>query len=288
MSMSSIKATKKTTKKATTKVATTNAATTKIVTKKVVKKVKEPLPDDNEEAESEEVKNEFETWDELEKACKENDVDMAACIKRRKHLDSIKKTMFNKMKKEASKGKRKKRNPDGTVQNSGVTKKIGMPPKFLKFVTTSSKNGLFSGEIQQVIDEAEYTADSHIARNTITKIIYDYIKFSELYDTKDDGSYDKRTIIPDEAIKTLFAMKPDDELIFSTFQTFVSTLVKTAPAIEQEEAPAPAPAPKATKKVTTKVAKKKVAKKKIPEPEPEEEEWDEGEEEAEEEEGEWE
>jgi hypothetical protein len=252
--------------------------------KKVVKKTAEPIPDDNAEAESEEVKTEFETWDEVEKACKENEAEITICNKRRKQLDAIKKTMFTKMKKEAGKKMRKKRNPDGTVQNSGVTKKIGMPPKFLKFVNDGTENGLFSEEVQAVIDAAEYDEDSHIARNTITKIIYDYIKFSELYDTKENGEYDRKAIMPDKTIKTLFALKKGDVLIFDTFQTFVSTLAKTAPSIEPE-----VPV-KTGKKATTKKAVKKVAKKKAEPVVEEEEEWEEeeGEEEGEEEEYEYE
>ena len=263
----------------------TNKVAKKTITVKdtapIIKKAKEPLPDDNEEAEDEEIKTEFETWEEVEKACKENEAEMNVCNKRRKQLDSIKKTMYSKMKKEASKGRKKKRNADGTVQNSGVTKKIGMPPKFLKFVITNTEKQLFSEEIQAVINEAAYNIDSHIARNTITKIIYDYIKYNELYETDENGNYIKKAIVPDKAITTLFALKKDDQLMFNTFQTFVSTLVKTAPEIEPE-------VPVKAKKVVTKVAtkkvatKKKVVKKKVVEPEPEPE-YEEEEEEEEEE-----
>ena len=94
----------------------------------------------------------------------------------------------------------------------------------------------------------------------------------------ENGNYIKKAIVPDKAITTLFALKKDDQLIFSTFQTFVSTLVKTAPEIEPE-------VPVKAKKVVTKVAtkkvatKKKVVKKKVVEPEPEYEEEEEEEEE---------
>lgn len=283
MTMSSKKVTKKVAPKSVESVEDAIVTSTKKVTKKVAKSV-EPVPSETDAAEVVENKRRYETYTDALKARKELDVKVRELTVERKLIEKEMDTFYTKTERESKKGRRKKQNGTDTKRKSGVTKKIGMPPKFLTFINNGMKKKKFSEEKQEMITNKEYSKDSGIPRNEITTIIYDYIKHNELYQTNEDGTFNKKHMSPDEAVTTIFEMQDDEELTFQTFQTMVKRLVNTAPPFEEGHVDGNGE-PIQSKKVTKKVTKSaEVEEDDIEEEDGEEGEGEEGEEEEEEEE----
>ena len=233
----------------------------KKTTKKTTKVIaSEPEPEETEETEIVETKKKFETYKDAIVARKEIDVKIKELMKERATIEKEMDSLYAR----SNKGKRNKTGEGGAKRKSGVVKKIGMPPRFLKFLKTALKKNKFDEEGKKLIEEqGGYTAESGITRSMITKIIYNYIKHNELYQQKEDGTPDKKHMAPDEAITTLFELQEDEELKFETMQTMIKRLVETSPeytetATETEEAVVEEAPVKTAKKVSKKVSKKPV------------------------------
>ena len=65
------------------------------------------------------------------------------------------------------------------------------------------------------------TEDQELPRTVLTKMVYDYIKEHGL-----QTEADKRVIMPDQTLKTLFHLKEGDKLEFKNFQTYMARLYK--------------------------------------------------------------
>lgn len=264
------------------KVVVAESAPTKKVAKKVAKKVKDPVPDDTEASDVIENKKRFESYGDALKARKELDAKIKELTKDRITIEKEMDSIYNKTEKESRKGRRRKPGDPDKTRKSVFTNKIGMPPKFFKFLNDGVKKKKFSPEKLEFISNAGYTKESGIKRNDMMALIYDYIKVGNMYTLKEDGTYDKKNMVPDEAITIIFNMEEDEELTFNNFQTMLKRLVDTAPPFENADAvegnvEEEGDASKKTAKKTTKKTAKKV-------PEPEEEDEEEEEEEPEEDE----
>lgn len=67
-------------------------------------------------------------------------------------------------------------------------------------------------------------ANAELPRTEVTKQLYAKIKSLNLLDPSD-----KRKIVPDQALRTLFHMKPDEQIEFNTFQSFVTRIYSADP-----------------------------------------------------------
>jgi hypothetical protein len=65
-------------------------------------------------------------------------------------------------------------------------------------------------------------------------MIYYYIRSNQLYGNKEDGSLDKRTIIPDDAINKLLSIQKGETIGFNNFQSYVTRLYGSATVAETE------------------------------------------------------
>jgi len=87
-------------------------------------------------------------------------------------------------------------------------------------------------------------------RTELSGAIYDYVKAHSLYKpapSKESG-FDRKVIIPDVKLRTLFSLGPDATLDFSSINVNLATIYRRAKeADESGTAPAPAPAPVAPK-----------------------------------------
>jgi len=109
----------------------------------------------------------------------------------------------------------KKHNP------SGFNKETPVPESLVKFL------GLQSGVL--------------MPRTKVTSALYSYIKENGLQNhVGANGQVDKRTIVPDVKLRTLFGLGPNETIEFKTFQTHVSKLYNAEKG-KEEVAPAPAP-----------------------------------------------
>jgi chromatin remodeling complex protein RSC6 len=98
-------------------------------------------------------------------------------------------------------------------------------------------------------------------RTKVTSALYQYVKNNGLQSHMVEGKLDKRTIVPDVKLRTLFGLGKDETIEFKTFQTHVSKLYnaeKVSASKEEVSAPAPVeekkvakPAAKATKAKST-------------------------------------
>ena len=103
--------------------------------------------------------------------------------------------------------------------------KIIIPSKFLKFITVGISKNDFSEETEDLIND-EYFDESLIEPDTICNIVYDYIRNNKLFKINKNGSYDKRTIVPNEALATLLSIKSNKALNFYAFRLILLKLTK--------------------------------------------------------------
>lgn len=233
---------------------------------------KEPQPEGD--YDTAETKRPFASYAEAVKERKEIDAQMKILNARRKIAEKECDFYNSKAEKASKKGRKGKREPNPNRVLSGIEKEIPMPPKFYTFLSTAIKAKKFFPEVLTQLNELDFTKDSLIPRNLITRLVYDYVKKNELY--KDNGvdKINKTFMVFDDALTKLFSVvEGDPELTFKTVTTYIKRFI---PPKEPEE--------KATKK-TKKITKKSnvVEEEEVVEDEEEEEEEDEEEEEEEEE-----
>jgi hypothetical protein len=233
------------------------------VEKTKTKATKEPVPE-TEQQDIAENKSEFETYEDVATARAE----ILAAIKkynaRLTFLDKEANRLHHKVAKEAKK-KNKRVNTDPNKKPAGFETPVLIPDKFYKFISNGLKNNKFSEEKTLELNEKNLQSDSLIARSIVTRMVYDYIKHSNLYE--ENSEQNKRFIKPDEAVKTLFSMTNEEEIGFFNFQTYVCRLfpkkVKAQEEVEAEEdeeeaeeeaevAEEPEPEPEPVKKKSTK------------------------------------
>ena len=232
------------------------------------KAIKEPVPETSQEDVAEN-KSEFETYEEVAKAR----IELLATIKkntaRLAYLDKEADKFHTKLAKEAKK-KNKRVNTDPNKKPAGFETPVLIPDKFHKFITNGLKKNKFSEEKTTELNEKNLQSDSMIPRSIVTRMVYDYIKHSNLYE--ENAEQNKRFIKPDEAIKTLFSMTDQEEIGFFNFQTYVCRLfpkkvkttseeeveaeedVEEAAAEEEEEEVEPEPEPIKKKSTKSKTA----------------------------------
>jgi chromatin remodeling complex protein RSC6 len=94
-------------------------------------------------------------------------------------------------------------------------------------------------------------------RTKLTSLLYDYIRTNGLQNHMVEGKLDKRTIVPDEKLRTLFGLKKGETIEFKTFQTYVSRLYKEGKSEEvKESAPVATSTPAKSSGTTSKKATK--------------------------------
>jgi chromatin remodeling complex protein RSC6 len=133
-------------------------------------------------------------------------------------------------------GETKRLNP------SGFNKPTLVPESLVKFL------GLESGV--------------EMPRTKVTSALYTYVKSNGLQSHMVEGKLDKRTIVPDAKLRTLFGLGKDETIEFKTFQTHVSKLYNAEKAASEASAQlsTSAPAPVEEKKVAKPAAKATKAK----------------------------
>jgi chromatin remodeling complex protein RSC6 len=124
----------------------------------------------------------------------------------------------------------KKHNP------SGFNRETAVPETIVQFL------GLESGTV--------------MARTKVTSALYTYIREHGLQNHMVGGKVDKRTIVPDEKLRTLFNLGKDETIEFKTFQTHVSKLYN---AEKGKEEVVTQPAPQVATPVATPVVQAKPA-----------------------------
>jgi hypothetical protein len=133
--------------------------------------------------------------------------------------------------------------------DSGILKPVTLPPEaetFLKAVGVA-------------------IPESHLMRRTeLSGAIYDYVKANSLYkpDPSKESGFDRKVIIPDVKLRTLFSLSADKTLDFSSINVNLATIyrkakeadasasgthVSVAPSKSAASAPAPAAAAPAKK-----------------------------------------
>jgi hypothetical protein len=123
-----------------------------------------------------------------------------------------------------------------TVVHSGILKLVALPPEaetFLKAVGVA-------------IPESR-----EMRRTDLSGAIYDYVKANNLYkpDPSKESGYDRKVIIPDIKLRTLFTLTPEETLDFSSINRNLAKVYKTMKDAAEGLAPAPVAAPVVTKAV---------------------------------------
>jgi hypothetical protein len=124
------------------------------------------------------------------------------------------------------------------VVDSGILKPVTLPPEaetFLKAVGV------------------KVPEDKLMRRTELSGAIYDYVKANTLYkpDPSKESGFDRKVIIPDAKLKTLFSLSAEKTLDFSSINVNLATIYRRAKELEAAKAsgaaPAPTPAPAAKK-----------------------------------------
>ena len=188
-------------------------------------KEKEPVPESFSGQDVAENKSEFETYEQISKAMKENYAEIKKLNAKSLYLHKEADKFHAKTAKEARK-KNRRNNSDPNKKPSGFETPVLIPDNFFKFISNGLKKNKFSEQKTEELKEKNYKADSMIPRSIVTRMVYDYVKTQQLYEDIIDENTDqnKRSIKPDEAIKTLFSMTEDEEIGFFNFQTYVCRL----------------------------------------------------------------
>jgi chromatin remodeling complex protein RSC6 len=209
---------------------------------KQTKKVEEVAPvveatetvQETTEATQEEVS--VETYQQVAERVATRDAEVARLLKENAHDHKLMVRLHQREVKYARKNRRQSANGETRKHApSGFNKPTLVPETLVKFL------GLESGV--------------EMPRTKVTSALYQYVKTNGLQSHMVDGKFDKRTIVPDAKLRTLFGLGKDETIEFKTFQTHVSKLYnaeKVSSGKEEVAAPTPTPTP-AT--VETKVAK---------------------------------
>ena len=116
------------------------------------------------------------------------------------------------------------------VVDSGILKPVQLPPEaetFLKAVGVKAPEG------------------GLMRRTELSGAIYDYVKANSLYkpDPSKESGFDRKVIIPDAKLRTLFSLAADKTLDFSSINVNLATIYRRAKELAAGGAPASAPAP---------------------------------------------
>ena len=120
-----------------------------------------------------------------------------------------------------------KKKPRRSVVDSGILKPVDLPPEaetFLKAVGVA-------------------IPENHLMRRTeLSGAIYDYVKANSLYkpDPSKESGFDRKVIIPDVKLRTLFSLSADKTLDFSSINVNLATIYRRAKEAAEGGAPAPA------------------------------------------------
>jgi len=162
----------------------------------------------------------------IEFPCENADIALAELIRidgEMEQITKLRKVVFKQYQKlivKQLKQSKKRRNnlSDAPKEATGFIKAKPVPEKFRSFY--QCHQSFFSN----LPGFKEFKCDVPQPRTEITKMIYAYIRENNLYKKKEDGSLDKREILPDSAIRSLLDVSNDDKVGFNNFQTFVSRL----------------------------------------------------------------
>jgi hypothetical protein len=121
------------------------------------------------------------------------------------------------------------------VVDSGILKPVHLPPEaeaFLKAVGVKIPD------------------DKLMRRTELSGAIYDYVKANSLYkpDSSKDSGFDRKVIIPDVKLRTLFSLSADKTLDFSSINVNLATIYRRAKEADAAGGAAPVAAPAAPAK----------------------------------------
>jgi hypothetical protein len=132
--------------------------------------------------------------------------------------------------------KRRTHTSDTPKEATGFVKAIPIPTRFVAFYHNYLEKDEKFKETFAAFDPSGETP-----RTMITRMIYHYIRENGLYGEKQDESgnivVDKRTIMPDDAIRNLLSIDKSESIGFNNFQSYVTRLyVSTITDAEGSEA----------------------------------------------------
>jgi hypothetical protein len=124
------------------------------------------------------------------------------------------------LKKYNKKIKKGKKSPDGIDKiKNAPTKPV--PEKFKEFFIRYIQDDESFKTHSEYVD---FNINNDISRSQILKIICYYIKKNNLYNKKEDGTFDKNIMLPDDSVKTLLKMEEGEVFKFTTYQKMISRL----------------------------------------------------------------
>lgn len=117
-----------------------------------------------------------------------------------------------------------------TVVHSGILKLVPLPPEAEAFLKSVNK---------------EIPENREMRRTDLSGAIYDYVKANNLYkpDPSKESGYDRKVIIPDIKLRTLFTLTPDETLDFSSINRNLAKVYKSARDAVEGVVPAPVVVP---------------------------------------------
>lgn len=218
--------------------------------KKVEKKEKEPEDKKPIEKEDDDNKEEVEVEVEEEEEKKESrkivyefvDIETAYTDQKKSEDEVIYQSRLSKeinkqIKKYVSKElkktkKHQKKEVDPTKEKNGFVKAKPVPENFETFYGTELKD-------DEKFKESfpDFDISKELPRTEVTKIIYWYIGEHNLYvkDKEKKDGIDKRRMVPNDALKTMFDIVDEEEITFNNFQKYVSLLYPSKEEAEGDE-----------------------------------------------------
>ena len=123
-----------------------------------------------------------------------------------KYREAVMKSTEKFAHKQLKQTKKRRSNENATTREAnGFVKPRSIPQKFKDFYETHLKGCEGFSEVFATFDSSV-----DVPRTDVTKMIYHYIRSKNLYTRKEDGTLDKRSIKPDEVLKSLFDIKKGD------------------------------------------------------------------------------
>ena len=147
-----------------------------------------------------------------------------------KYRKVVFKNLLKLLAKEIKRTKNRKKTSEKQKGATGFVKAIPVPVVFVSFY---NKHFSSDEEFKKIFEPYEITND--MPRTVITKMIYHYIRAKNLYGVKEDGTQDKRNIIPNQELKTLLTIGEGEKIGFNNFQLYISRLYKTSSIVEDNE-----------------------------------------------------
>jgi hypothetical protein len=145
-----------------------------------------------------------------------------------KYRDAVLKATEKSTFKQLKQNKKRRSNENSVPREAnGFVKPKTIPQKFKDFYESNLKDCAGFSELF-----ANFDINVDVPRTNVTKMIYHYIRTNSLYNKKEDGTLDKRSIKPNSVIKNLFDLEDGENVTFNNFQTYMNRLYEIDEEVE--------------------------------------------------------